>query len=254
MIVDCHHEASQGELGLDYALAEGSGDFGCAIVSEASGLDPYIDCGARLLALAARETLRIARVADLDAETFGAYTSGKALTSMALFPLLQCEAFDATLLVAWVHRFQLTGYFWGNGFFVHRQNGHVRVVRIERVEQDNLCPYRDREAAPIKHVYDCILEGRNESGQERPQAAGKPVAIKAHVRSGDAVAVFSSGLEQFTCNGEAVEWRDLLPKLLPPREEVQNPLQDTLQRRLLAIKQDRAMAQRGSFAAATIKV
>lgn len=196
-------------LGSDYALAGASGNFAYAVA--AGGAEgPDSDFGIRAVALAARETLRIARVAEIGAEMFGTSVIGKASTTAALFPLLHQQAFDARLSVAWVHGDRMTAYLYNDGLFLHINHKTVRAVYITQLEStpdfltynlDDVCKTSYLAQGGHKKVYDCILQGKNESGSDRLVRLLEPVVVHATVGQGDTVVLCSGGI--------GADWRNV---------------------------------------------
>jgi hypothetical protein len=196
-------------LGSDYALAAESGNFAYAMTLGGSE-GPDSDFGIRAVAFAARETLRLVRTTELKPELFGTFAVGKAATMSAIFPLLHVQALDCRLSVAWIHGDKLTAYLYNDGLFLHINHKTVRAVHITQPEAtpDFLAYTLDdvRKTSYLaqgghKKVYDCILQGKNESGSDRLVRLLEPVVIQATVGVGDTVVLCSGGI--------GADWRNV---------------------------------------------
>lgn len=221
------HETCQ-----DYALSGIQGNFGYIIVCDGCSSSPDVDFGARMLALSARETLRIARGSPLDYETFGVTAIRKADTVSAILPLLSPDFLDSTLLIAWVDNGILTAHLYGDGMFFHKTEKSLRVVRAEfKVTMEGVvrpapaylsyyldAPRKESYDALVgtKEVYDCIVSAdQNESGIESGtnllHKPFDPLVIQAPVAPGDMIAVCSDGINSFrNPDDTTVPWQQLV--------------------------------------------
>lgn len=207
---------------FDYALCGDGLDFAYAIVCAGDDHWECAEFGAMALALSARETLRVARTTDLDAELFGTLAIGKAMTTSALFPMVQPTAFTSTLLVAWIYRGKMRAYLYGDGLFMHKNHSGTHAVHVSfKPDCPDYLAYEtdDRRKADYlakninKRVYDCILDAQlNESGSESLILNCKPVVIESSVMTGDIIGVFSSGIERiYLPNAQTpLTWRELI--------------------------------------------
>jgi Protein phosphatase 2C len=212
----------------DYALSGATDKIAYAIVCDGCSGSPDVDFGARALALAARETLRLAKDTGMDYKNFGNAAIRRADTMMALFPTLHPQYLDSTLLIAWVYNDKLTAYIFGDGMFYHKSGPTARTVHIEfSVPKDgterSMPDYLSYELDPqnketyielggVKKVSDCIFNGTKTSGTERPMRTFDPVVITAPVVKGDVISLCSDGINSFKEGGvREIPWQEMFP-------------------------------------------
>lgn len=213
----------------DYATCGTGDDFAYAIVCDGCSSSPDVDFGARVLALAAREIIQEARVTPMDPEVFAKRTVRRADLVSAIFRQIHPQFLDATLLIAWVDRGELTAMMFGDGMFFHRtgNGGTVRAVRVDfKIPIDG-----NLEAAPDypayyleslreqnyralggdKTVEDCLITKEGSSGTLSVRKPFDPVIIKGPVMPGDVISLCSDGINSFRrANREAIPWQDMV--------------------------------------------
>ncbi len=216
----------------DYAVSGGHGPFAYAIVCDGCSSADDVDFGARMLALAARETLKIARNSPLSYEQFGSLTVHRADTVSSILPQIDPNFLDATLLIAWVDNGQLTALIYGDGVFLHKTAESVHAVHVEfkvpmegvmraapaylsyLLDTDRKASYDD--LGGTKEINDCIIKPAgndlvNISGSLVPHKPFDPVIITAPVAPGDIIAVCSDGINSFRhADDTPVPWTDLV--------------------------------------------
>lgn len=216
----------------DYALSGINGNFAYAIVCDGCSSADDVDFGARMLALSARETLKIARNSPLSYEQFGTMTVRRADTVSSILPQIDPDFLDATLLIAWVDNGQLTALIYGDGVFLHKTAESVRAIHVEfkvpmngviraapaylsyLLDPDRMAIYVD--LGGVKEVNDCIIKPggdnlTNISGSLVPHKPFDPVIITAPVAPGDVIAVCSDGMNSFRhADDTPVAWTDLV--------------------------------------------
>lgn len=217
----------------DYAQSGVQGNFAYAIVCDGCSSSPDVDFGARMLALSAKEALRISitRERHLGYSDFGETAIRRADTVSAILTLIDPQFLDATLLVAWVDDGKLTAYMYGDGVFFHRTTNSLRAIHVNfkvpihgviRGAPAYLSYYLDPErkenyenTGGVKEVYDCIIQPNGEktdvSGTTTERKLFEPVVIEAPVGPGDLIAVCSDGINSFRHPDDTmIPWTDLI--------------------------------------------
>ncbi len=216
----------------DYALSGATEKIAYAIVCDGCSGSADVDFGARALALSARETLRVAKDSPMDYVTFGVTTVRKADVMWAVFPSLNRQYLDSTLLIAWVYQSKFTVYMFGDGCFFHKSGDTTRAVHVEylvpnkegvdRQAPDYLSYYLDldrkenyTELGGVKQVYDCLITGKTESGTEKPMRTFDPVVFTGPVAAGDVIAICSDGINSFKDGGvREIVWQEMVPEFI----------------------------------------
>lgn len=216
----------------DYALSGVHGDFAYAIVCDGCSSSTDVDFGARVLALTARETLKINRGAPLGFEAFGKTTIRRADTVSCIFPHLNPQFLDATLLVTWIQSGVMTAYLYGDGVFFHKTRNSLRIVHVDfkvpmdgverpapaylsyYLEDDKLEQYR--RLGGTRTVWDSLISRDAEtnewaeSGTDKATRPLDPLVVQAPVAPGDIIAVTSDGINTFRNPDDTqVDWRDV---------------------------------------------
>lgn len=214
----------------DYAIAGKLGNrLSYAIVCDGCSASTNVDFGARVIALAARETLQYKLCLEdelfenvnpnLNPNRFGDLTIRKAQNVLHHFNQLNQHALDATLLVAWVQNNQATVYMYGDGIFIHRMSNGIHTVHIHltsgapdylsyQLDKDRLAAYN---ALPDNNK---IVEVHNVSkvSATLPQLKPlEPYAITVSVKEGEIISVISDGLNSFRkSDNNPIMWTDLI--------------------------------------------
>lgn len=231
MNADCTYQIGHDHIVCeDYAIAGNLADrITYAIVCDGCSASPDVDFGARVLAMAARETLQYKlHVEDglfegmnpnLSAERFGQITINKAQEICRGLRLLHPQALDATLLAAWVQNEMATIYMYGDGVFIHRmENGTHKVhVNLTSGAPDYLSYNLDKGR---KKSYDALVDNQkiidmqDASGINIPSISLKPLdpyVETVPVKPGEVLAVISDGINSFRkSNGEEIDWTALV--------------------------------------------
>jgi hypothetical protein len=221
----------------DYALSGVHGDFAYAVVCDGCSSGTDVDFGARMLALSARETLRIAKGTPMPYEVFGKTTIRRADTVSAILPQVHPEFLDATLLLAWVQDGRLTAYLYGDGVFFHKTAKTLRAIHVDfRIPMEgvvkpapaylsyHLEPQRRdnyKNLGGTKNVIDTLMSRDMETGEwvesgtDKPMRPFDPVVIEAPVAAGDVIAVCSDGINSFRKQDDSeVDWRDVAEQFM----------------------------------------
>lgn len=222
---------SQHDTCEDYAISGIKNGMAYAIVCDGCSSADDVDFGARMLALAARETLRIARSSPLSYEQFGITTIRRADTISAILPQISPEFLDATLLIAWIDAGEMTAMLYGDGMFFHKTHESIRGCHIEYkipmegtlrpapaylsyfLDPDRKERYED--LGGVKEVNDCLIktvDGCQEfSGTLIPHKPFDPIVIKAPVAPGDVIVLCSDGINSYRhADDTPVDWRELV--------------------------------------------
>jgi serine/threonine protein phosphatase PrpC len=214
----------------DYAIAGNLADrITYAIVCDGCSASPDVDFGARVLAMAARETLQYKlHVEDglfegmnpnLSAERFGQITINKAQEVCRGLRQLHPQALDATLLAAWVQNEMATVYMYGDGVFIHRmENGTHKVhIHLTSGAPDYLSYSLDKGR---KKSYDALADNQKVVDVQFASGTGiatptlkplEPYAVTVPVKPGEILAVISDGINSFRrSNNEDIDWATLV--------------------------------------------
>lgn len=182
-----------------------------------------------MLALATREIIQEARVTPMSPDVFAKRTVRRADLVSAIFRQLHPQFLDATLLVAWVDRGELTAMMFGDGMFFHRTGagGTVRAVRVEfkipingeiQAAPDYPAYYLEqlreqnyRALGGEKIVEDLLITKEGTSGTTSSKKPFDPVIIKGPVAPGDVISICSDGIGSFRrANHEPIEWKAMV--------------------------------------------
>jgi len=212
----------------DYALTGNLQDrITFAIVCDGCSASPDVDFGARVLAMAARETFQyILSVEDglfpgmnpeISPARFGLMTINKANEVCRSFRHLHPQALDATLLVAWVQDKKLNAYLYGDGVLVHRKNTSVNTVHIGLTSgaPDYLSYNLDKQRLNgYNSLKDNVKEIACTTNGETIQVNGKPFepyVLSCDVTEGDVISVISDGINSFRhANNDPILWTELV--------------------------------------------
>jgi hypothetical protein len=194
-----------------------------------------VDIGARMMAMAARETLQIARFSTLDYHAFGVATVQRAATLKTALPLLKSGYLDTTLVIAWVVEGRLTAYMYGDGAILHKSGNSVRAIHVDyqipmegelKAAPAYLSYYTDLarkttydELNGTKEVYDCLISSSGGltavTGTPSVALPFDPVVISAPVAPGDVVAVCSDGIGSFRrADNSQIDWHEMVSEFI----------------------------------------
>jgi hypothetical protein len=219
----------------DFALAGESGSYAYAITCDG---DSQIqnhqegEFGVRALAMAARETIQVARRSPLPYEAIGSLTIGKASTLFPVFPSLNPRILDASLSLAWVQGDNATVCLYGDGLFFHRAKSITRVIRVRTLSPappwylSQEIAEKDPEKECLKEVLDCVRTAKNdESGTPEIIPCDAPVMVAMVVDKGDVLGVVTNGIEHFMTNAGPLDWREALGHVIKAAtpDPVMNP-------------------------------
>lgn len=214
----------------DYAIAGELGNrLSYAIVCDGCSASADVDFGARVIALAARETLQYKLCLEdglfenvnpkLSPMRFGDLTIRKAQSVVHHFNQLSQHTLDATLLVAWVQNNQATIHMYGDGIFIHRMSNGIHKVHIHltsgapdylsyQLDKDRLAAYN----ALIDN--DKVVEVHNvsETCAVFPQLKPlEPYSVSVPVKEGEIISVISDGMNSFRKSDNIpIPWIDLI--------------------------------------------
>jgi len=211
----------------DYAIAGGK-LFECspfdayAILCDGCSASPDVDIGARMLALAAKETIQAGLAQDY--QKFGEETLRKASNLFLNYPLLDCRALDATLLVAQVKANEINAFIYGDGFFFHKSVNGLYAMKVELTSgapdylSYNLDParkiqYLNYSAADNEKKEVTIYDGEKRTVEVMEPFA--PVVISRSLQTGDIVAVCSDGMDSFRrADDSNIPWLELAEEFI----------------------------------------
>lgn len=208
----------------DYALSGVVENGAYAIISDGCSDAEDSDVGARLIAMAARETLFLAP--GMSYKEFGDTTLISVWKSKLPFFMLNTAALNATLLVAWVKENKVKAYIYGDGVLCHRRPDVEKKFHIEfkNDEGKSYPPYlaywlqsqekRDEylKVAGKKHITESSTyhgrPGCMGGGQSVKDAEPfEPFIYEADAAPGDIISLSSDGINSFKrANGEAIDW------------------------------------------------
>lgn len=209
----------------DYALNGNLQDrITFAIVCDGCSASPDVDFGARVLAMAARETLSYKLAIEdgifegvspvLTSDRFGQITINKARD--ICFPIrhLHPQALDATLLAAWVQNNTLSAYVYGDGVLVHRSKTGIKSVHIHLTSgapdylSYQLEPERMKGYGSLKDNYKEVWTSYNGIHDYKPFV---PFVYESPVEEGDVIAMISDGINSFRkSDSTPIEWTELV--------------------------------------------
>jgi serine/threonine protein phosphatase PrpC len=196
----------------DYALAGVSSNTAYAIVCDGCSASPDVDFGARLLALAARETLFWGL--NKDCYDFGDHAINVAGGIPRNFTFLHPQCLDATLLVAWVTDKKLMAYIFGDGVLVHRNKEGVKSIHIHLTSgaPDYLSYLLDKNRVVS---YDKLEDNRKEVWTSyngvHDYKPFEPFTYTCPVEEGDVISLISDGINSFRkSDNEVIDWKDLV--------------------------------------------
>jgi hypothetical protein len=223
--IGCSHVVCE-----DYSLSGMSeNDMGAfIIVSDGCSASGDVDFGARLLAMAARETwvkmnsnLFHTKKTDVDYLDFGSQVIQRANVVPPLFPSLDSGVLDATLLMAWVDSGVMKMVMYGDGVFLHKTKDGIHAIHVSFT--NNAPSYlsylldKNRQAGYIamggkKEVTNCmIVDGKVVTSNTTAVSPFEPTTFESAVGPGDVIALCSDGINSFRTAGFTnIEWMDLL--------------------------------------------
>lgn len=233
MNADCtYHIGHDHAVCEDYAIAGNLANrITYAIVCDGCSASPEVDFGARVLAMAARETLQYKlNVEDglfegmnpnLSGERFGQVTINKAQEVCRGLRQLHPQALDATLLAAWVQNETASIYMYGDGVFVHRMADGTHKVHIHLTSgaPDYLSYSLDESrkksynALPDNEkIIDVQYANVNATGIATPSLKPfEPYSVIVPVKPGEVISVISDGINSFRKSGsESIDWSTLV--------------------------------------------
>ena len=205
----------------DFALAEVDNiGIAYAIVSDGCSASKEVDFGARVMAMAAKQSLRLGGH-TLSPPDFGNDVISNAKRAVRQFPYLSLQCLDATLLAAWVKDGIVTVNMFGDGVFIHRMNtGVVNSVHIHLTS--NAPDYLSYNLDPLRRqAYDKLVDNKKEvtirmgtQGMVVKTTALKPFepyTLTVPVEAGDVLAVVSDGINSFRKSDYTpIPWEELI--------------------------------------------
>jgi hypothetical protein len=215
----------------DYALSGTVENGAYAIISDGCSDAEDSDVGARLIAMAARETLFLAP--GMSYKEFGDATLSSVWKSKLPFFMLNTAALNATLLVAWVKENRVKAYIYGDGVLCHRRPDVEKKFHIEfkNDEGKSYPPYlaywlqsqekRDeylKVAGKKKITESSIYRGGSGcigGGQSIKEVAPlEPFIYEAGVVPGDVISLSSDGINSFRqANGDSILWHQMADEM-----------------------------------------
>ena len=211
----------------DYALTGINKGITYAIVCDGCSASADVDFGARIMALSAREILlhqvhnplSFLRAKEFSVADFGNYTIDMAQKTVRMFPTLNPQTLDTTLLIAWVKENMLTVYMFGDGVFVHRMADGTHKVHIHLTS--GAPDYLSYQLDPKRRASYDLLPNNNKvvevhyvSQIEVPSPSLKPFdpySVTVPVKEGESISLISDGINSFRKpNNEVVDWKDLV--------------------------------------------
>lgn len=231
MNTDCtYHIGHDHTVCEDYAIAGNIDNrITYAIVCDGCSASPDVDFGARVLAMAARETLSYKLAIEdglfegmnpnLSGERFGQVTIIKAQEVCRTLKHLHPQALDATCLVLFVQNYQATVMIFGDGVFVHRMKNGTNAVHIHLTSgaPDYLSYGLDKKR---RAAYDLMAGNKKEIdiklgtqylGFKTDCKPFEPYTITVPVEEGDVLSVVSDGINSFRRpDNSAIDWGDLV--------------------------------------------
>jgi len=183
-----------------------------AIVSDGCSKSPYVDIGARILAMAARDTLNY-RDKSFDYEQFAQQTIFRVNEVNHVLPI-NPRALDATLLVAFVEKDLLKVYLYGDGAMFHKSGDNVNIIHVSFghnapdylsyfLDDNRMEEYKNSSLPTSKTIETnlCISDC----------PVFSPVEFETVVKPGDIIGVCSDGINSFQNNeGESLFWENIL--------------------------------------------
>lgn len=221
----------------DYATSGVVENGAYAIVCDGCSGSPDVDCGARLLALAAREV--IFGNPDIDEKQFSAQVLVKLAETQKIYPFLDYRALDSTLLVAWVKNKLLKVFGYGDGVIYIKQKDSLRIRHIELTSgAPDYLSYNLTNGR--KQDYLDTLPGELKEITTESIDTGitlvnpfDAIAFEIPVETGDIVALSSDGINSFRkANNDPIIWRDLVNDFFG----FKNTQGEFVQRRLSALR------------------
>lgn len=231
----------------DYALNGGkihecSSFDAFAILCDGCSASPDVDIGARMLALAARETLQVGIYNEY--QSFGNESIRRASNIFLTYPTLNPQALDATLLITWVSNGVSTTYIYGDGVFFHKSSSGLYAVKVELTSgapdylsynlsvsrKQAYIDFSNKEEEPETKD----LRIFNENGEEEKiiQKTFSPVVITRPVKEGDIIAICSDGIGSFRKQDASIPWIELAEEFIGYK----NPNGVFVKRRFNALK------------------
>jgi hypothetical protein len=223
-IMNADHDFQIGKNHLvceDYALSGVRENDAYAIICDGCSASYDVDVGARLLALAAKETFITHDILTLGWDTYGKETIKKANQAFNLFPALHPQTLDATLLFTMVKDNVATVFLYGDGVFFHKSAKGLYALKIELSSgaPDYLSYDLDRyrregydklDGTKLQETY--YEDGTSSTVEFKPFT---PIAVKRKVEAGDIVAVCSDGIGSFRrSDNNPIPWMELAPEFI----------------------------------------
>lgn len=204
----------------DYSLTGIQDDMAFAIVCDGCSASLDVDIGARLLALAARETIFSHYSDPPHHDQYANATIDLASEVLKLFPTLHQTALDATLLVATIKDNYLQAMMYGDGVFFHRSGDTMKYVYVELTSgAPDYLSYKLNDAR--RSLYDTMTETDGEAklvtvddGEESTMNIFQPftpVVISTVIKPGDVITLSSDGIGSFRqADNTPIPWTDLI--------------------------------------------
>jgi hypothetical protein len=197
----------------DYALAGVDEGLAYAIVCDGCSASNDVDFGARVMAFSAQRIIKL--FPKINSKHFGDETIVNANRIFNIFPQLNPQALDATLLIAWVNNKTLTAYLYGDGVLIHKNK--VRTysmhVSLSSGAPDYLSYHLDEaRMAAYKKLEDNTKEIEEVfPDQTWTTLPHTPMTIQIPVEEGDIVAVVSDGINSFRkSDNTPIAWKELI--------------------------------------------
>jgi hypothetical protein len=215
----------------DYALSgvgEG-GESAFAIVCDGCSASNDVDFGARALALSAREVLIKNKNDDyftggISYDSFGLSSIETAAQIFNVFPTLNRQTLDATLLIAWVKNNKLTAYMYGDGVLFRKTKDIVHTLHLElEPGAPDYLSYRLDTGRRQSYDSENVVKHRNDEFRDKDGAKGyptemkpfEPVVIECDVNPGDIIVVGSDGINSFRkSDGTSIPWNELVDEYI----------------------------------------
>ena len=214
------------EVCEDYALSGHSDNFAYAIVSDGCSAAKEVDFGARVVALAAREMLqRVKYNSDCNWDSFGTSVIRIADLTSCMFPSLDPEALDTTLLVTWVRDGIFTAYMYGDGVFFHKGKNGIRAIHVDinvpmggtiKSAPDYLSYTLDSQRKNRyiqldgkKEIVDTFINDDSKREVISSVPPFRPVIVSGVAEPGDIIAVSSDGINSFRRQDDtSIDWKE----------------------------------------------
>lgn len=207
----------------DYALSGINDDIAYAIVCDGCSASPDVDFGARLVAQSAKKAILTAK--DCDPNYFGELIIRDANKILDIYPHLNKQTLDATLLMAWVKDNNVNIRMYGDGVIVHKSENSIYSVNISLSSgaPDYLSYYLNGKRMKlymdiennIKNIQEYKIEGDNKSLTNSITKPFDPFTLIRPVKTGDIISVISDGINSFINSSNVrLNWYDILNEFI----------------------------------------